>query len=238
MEARGEALGAARRAVHRRDAPGVAVRARVAAPAQRASCAPRSSSCTRPRSSRCMPLVAKQPGRRRAASTRCSSRAWASARSSRRRNCRACAERWNRDQIAVGGSILHAVGDGVRRASRPNTWVAAPAMFVGRHGMDRGRELGDVAAQLALPDWVRARGMSIYQMAIMGGSALGAVDLGASSPTTRPCPTSLAIASVSMLVDARPHARPHARGRRGPHADASLRRARARAAVRPRRRAR
>jgi predicted MFS family arabinose efflux permease len=31
-----------------------------------------------------------------------------------------------------------------------------------------------VSVQLALPDWVRARGMSIYQMALMGGSALGA----------------------------------------------------------------
>jgi hypothetical protein len=31
-----------------------------------------------------------------------------------------------------------------------------------------------VSAQLALPDWVRARGMSTYQMAIMGASAFGA----------------------------------------------------------------
>jgi hypothetical protein len=31
-----------------------------------------------------------------------------------------------------------------------------------------------VSAQLALPDWVRARGMSMYQMAIMGASAFGA----------------------------------------------------------------
>jgi len=31
-----------------------------------------------------------------------------------------------------------------------------------------------VSAQLSLPDWVRARGMSMYQMAIMGASALGA----------------------------------------------------------------
>ena len=30
------------------------------------------------------------------------------------------------------------------------------------------------AAQLTLPGWVRARGMSIYQMSLMGGSALGA----------------------------------------------------------------
>jgi hypothetical protein len=31
-----------------------------------------------------------------------------------------------------------------------------------------------VAAQMALPDWVRARGMSIYQMALMGSTAVGA----------------------------------------------------------------
>ena len=31
-----------------------------------------------------------------------------------------------------------------------------------------------VAAQLALPDWVRARGMAMYQMALMGGAAAGA----------------------------------------------------------------
>ncbi|MCQ9934030.1 MFS transporter, partial [Staphylococcus aureus] len=31
-----------------------------------------------------------------------------------------------------------------------------------------------VSAQMALPNWVRARGMSIYQMSIMGGTAAGA----------------------------------------------------------------
>ena len=31
-----------------------------------------------------------------------------------------------------------------------------------------------VSAQMSLPNWVRARGMAIYQMAIMGSSALGA----------------------------------------------------------------
>ncbi len=31
-----------------------------------------------------------------------------------------------------------------------------------------------VAAQMALPNWVRARGMSIYQMSIMGATAVGA----------------------------------------------------------------
>jgi quinol monooxygenase YgiN len=32
-----------------------------------------------------------------------------------------------------------------------------------------------ISAQVALPDWVRARGMSIYQMALMGGAAAGAL---------------------------------------------------------------
>jgi len=32
-----------------------------------------------------------------------------------------------------------------------------------------------VSAQVAMPNWVRARGMSIYQMALMGGSAFGSV---------------------------------------------------------------
>jgi quinol monooxygenase YgiN len=35
-----------------------------------------------------------------------------------------------------------------------------------------------VSVQLALPDWVRARGMSIYQMALMGASAAGAATWG------------------------------------------------------------
>jgi hypothetical protein len=38
-----------------------------------------------------------------------------------------------------------------------------------------------VAAQMALPNWVRARGMSIYQMSIMGSTAIGAPS-GARSP--------------------------------------------------------
>ena len=56
-----------------------------------------------------------------------------------------------------------------------------------------------IAAQLALPDWVRARGMSIFQMSIMGGAALGAVIWGKLADLTS-VPTSLGICAVSMLV--------------------------------------
>jgi len=106
--------------------------------------------------------------------------------------------RWNRDQIAVGGSIVHAVATaGV--AFAPNTWVAAPAMFAAGMGWIVVANSVTVAAQLALPDWVRARGMAIYQMAIMGGSALGAAIWGKLAELTS-VPDSLAFAAVSMLV--------------------------------------
>jgi quinol monooxygenase YgiN/branched-subunit amino acid transport protein len=60
-----------------------------------------------------------------------------------------------------------------------------------------------VSAQLALPDWVRARGMSMYQMAIMGGSALGAALWGQVATLTT-VQTSLVVAGLvgvlAMLV--------------------------------------
>ena len=59
-------------------------------------------------------------------------------------------------------------------AFAPNAWVAVPAMLVNGMAWIACANSLSVSAQLSLPDWVRARGMSIYQMAIMGASALGA----------------------------------------------------------------
>jgi len=59
-------------------------------------------------------------------------------------------------------------------AFAPNAWVAVPAMFFGGMAWITVANSLSVSAQLALPDWVRARGMSMYQMAIMGASAIGA----------------------------------------------------------------
>jgi len=56
-----------------------------------------------------------------------------------------------------------------------------------------------VSAQLALPDWVRARGMSIYQMAIMGASATGAAAWGQLATATS-VHEALGIAAVSCVV--------------------------------------
>jgi MFS family permease len=56
----------------------------------------------------------------------------------------------------------------------PNVHVAVPAMFVAGMAWISVANTLTVSAQMALPDWVRARGMSIYQMAIMGSTAAGA----------------------------------------------------------------
>ena len=106
--------------------------------------------------------------------------------------------RWNSDQLAVYGSIVQAIAT-VGVAMSPNVWLASPAMFVGGLAWITVANSVTVAAQLSLPDWVRARGMSIYQMAIMGSSALGAVVWGRIAEWTT-VPTSLVCAAAAMLV--------------------------------------
>jgi quinol monooxygenase YgiN len=56
-----------------------------------------------------------------------------------------------------------------------------------------------VAAQLALPDWVRARGMSIYQMALMGSAGVSAALWGQVASFTS-VPISLVAAAVTGQV--------------------------------------
>ena len=106
--------------------------------------------------------------------------------------------RWNRDRIVLMGSIWNAFGIAAL-ALAPNIWVAAPAQFVSGAAWIMVANSVTIAAQLALPDWVRARGMAIYQMAIMGGSALGAAIWGKLAELTS-IPVSLGAAAGSMLV--------------------------------------
>jgi len=78
-----------------------------------------------------------------------------------------------RDQLVLRGTMLQSGATAVM-AVAPNAWVAVPAMFLGGMAWITVANSLSVSAQLALPDWVRARGMSTYQMAIMGASAFGA----------------------------------------------------------------
>jgi MFS family permease len=84
-------------------------------------------------------------------------------------------------------------------AFAPNLYVGVPAMLlVGMAWISTVNSLS-VSTQRALPDWVRARGMSMYQMAIMGGSALGAAIWGQIA-TLYTVPTALVAAAFSGVI--------------------------------------
>jgi MFS family permease len=102
---------------------------------------------------------------------------------------------FSRDGLVLTGSLLQSLATLIV-AFAPNAWVAVPAMFLGGMAWISTANSLSVSAQFALPDWVRARGMSIYQMAIMGGSALGAAAWGQVATLTS-VHVSLAIAAGS-----------------------------------------
>lgn len=82
-------------------------------------------------------------------------------------------KRYTRDGLVLRGSVVQALSMAIL-SQVDLIWVAAPAMFMGGAAWITTANTLSVSIQLGLPDWVRARGMSIYQMALMGGSAFGA----------------------------------------------------------------
>ena len=99
-----------------------------------------------------------------------------------------------RDDFVRWGTVLHAAMSALV-ALVPSLWVAVPAMALAGVAWISTANSLTLAAQLALPNWVRARGMSIYQMALMGGSAAGAALWGQVAGMTS-VPTSLICASA------------------------------------------
>ncbi len=84
---------------------------------------------------------------------------------------------WPRDSMVARSTLMQSVGM-VAVVFAPNEWVAVPAMVaVGMSWITTANALS-VSLQMGLPNWVRARCMSMYQMAIMGSSALGAATWG------------------------------------------------------------
>jgi MFS family permease len=82
--------------------------------------------------------------------------------------------RFDRDQFVVGGTLVHAMMS-VIVVFAPSIWIALPAIVVlGMAWISTANSL-TLAAQVALPNWVRARGMAVYQMALMGGAAAGSL---------------------------------------------------------------
>ena len=84
-------------------------------------------------------------------------------------------------------------------AVAPSTWVAVPAMLAAGMAWITVANSLSVSAQMSLPNWVRARGMASYQMAIMGASALGAA-LWGQVATVGSLQTALLSASASGVL--------------------------------------
>jgi MFS family permease len=78
-----------------------------------------------------------------------------------------------RDDLVVGGAVVQSAATAVM-AFAPSAWIAVPAMVAAGMAWITVANSLAVSAQMSLPNWVRARGMASYQMAIMGASALGA----------------------------------------------------------------
>ena len=106
--------------------------------------------------------------------------------------------RITRDQLVRYGTLLHAAAT-VAVSLAPHIYLAAPAMFAAGMAWISVANSLTLSAQLALPNWVRARGMSIYQMALMGGSAVGAALWGQVATWTE-VRTSLLCAAAAALV--------------------------------------
>ena len=109
------------------------------------------------------------------------------------------------NQLVLAGTLLQSLTT-LAMAFAPNVYVAVPAMMLAGMSWLCAANTLSVSAQMTLPDWVRARGMSMYQMAIMGGSALGAAIWGQLA-TMASLTSSLVVAAltgaIAMLVATR-----------------------------------
>lgn len=106
---------------------------------------------------------------------------------------------FSRDALVLCGMVLQSAATAVV-AFAPNVYIASPAMFLAGMAWITAANSLSVSAQLALPDWVRARGMSMFQMAIMGASALGAAVWGQIATVTSVPASMLTAASTAVLA--------------------------------------
>lgn len=107
-------------------------------------------------------------------------------------------ERMSRGRLVLLSSSVVSVCMGLM-VFLPIVEVAVPVMLVlGAAWLITANTL-NLSAQLGLPDWVRARGMSMQQMSLFGGNALGAAFWGAVATWTS-VSTGVVLASISLLA--------------------------------------
>jgi MFS family permease len=76
----------------------------------------------------------------------------------------------SRRRLLRDGTLLQAAAM-IGLGFAPNVWAAVPAMMVAGAAWLSVVNTMTVITQLSLPDWVRARGMSIYMMVMMGAAS-------------------------------------------------------------------
>jgi len=105
---------------------------------------------------------------------------------------------FTRDRLVLAGACTQALMMALM-AFTHSLWLAVPAMLLcGVAWLTTANSLS-VSAQISLPDWVRARGMSMYQMAIMGATAVGAAVWGQVA-TWSSVPVTLGIGAASGIA--------------------------------------
>ena len=104
------------------------------------------------------------------------------------------------EALILVGSLTQAVSMATT-VYAPGLALAMPAMFLAGTAWIWVANTLAVSAQMALPDWVRARGMSIYQMAVMGASASGAAIWGQVATWTN-VQDSLTLAAATSMAAA------------------------------------
>ena len=105
-------------------------------------------------------------------------------------------------QMVLAGTVLQSLSAMVM-AFAPTVYVAVPTMVLAGMAWLCAANSLSLLAQMLLPNWVRARGMSMFQMAIMGGSALGAAVWGqvaTMSSLNSSLVASALTGSIAMLV--------------------------------------
>jgi MFS family permease len=107
-------------------------------------------------------------------------------------------QRFDREQFVTYGTLVHAAATALV-ALVPEVWIAVPGCFIAGMAWISTANTLSIAAQLALPNWVRARGMAMYQMALMGGTAFGAMLFGKIAGLTS-VPMAIVAAAVIGVV--------------------------------------
>jgi MFS family permease len=104
----------------------------------------------------------------------------------------------SKDQLIAGGTMLYAVAM-LTLAHLTNLPVLIVAMLISGIAWISVLSSLQVAAQLALPNWVRSRGLAVFMAAFMGSMALGSLVWGNVAQQTS-IATALTIAAAGALL--------------------------------------